>query len=209
MMALNLIFCRAPDFPPEPPVFDNELDAITAEETPFEVWIYLTAFRSVCRYALLQFVANIIPRSRGNLQSYLTFFNNFLNTCPDYSGAQDDSDVLPPAVTIDYPEHFNKTFVHFLPQVLTYQKHSLVTNQNTRVISMDTQSESHSWASPSSTSLTRPRLRNGSEGCTVESLPRGSLTLALDLASLPSHLQRYSQMLRSLGWTWHLLTSGR
>ena len=36
---------RAPEFAPEPPVFDNEMDAITSEETPFEVWTYLMAFR--------------------------------------------------------------------------------------------------------------------------------------------------------------------
>merc|ERR1719323_785440 len=90
---------RAPDFPPEPPVFDNELDAITAEETPFEIWIYLIAFRS-----------------RANLAEYLEFFNNFLNTCPSFSGDDGDVDVLPPGVSIDMPYHFNKTFVHFLPQ---------------------------------------------------------------------------------------------
>merc|ERR1719210_1168408 len=86
---------RAPDFPPEPPVFDNELDAITAEETPFEIWIYLIAFRS-----------------RANLAGYLDFFN----TCPSFSGDDGDVDVLPPGVSIDMPYHFNKTFVHFLPQ---------------------------------------------------------------------------------------------
>ena len=90
---------RAPHFPPEPPVFDSELDAITAEETPFEVWVYLMAFRS-----------------STNLQEYLQFFNSYLNTNPDFSGPEDDADVLPDGVSIDYPEHFNKTFVHFLPQ---------------------------------------------------------------------------------------------
>ena len=89
---------RAPDFAPEPPVFETEMDAITSEETPFEVWTYLMAFRS-----------------KEVINDYLAFFNNFLETCPSFSGPGDNSDVLPPGVTINYPEHFNKTFVHFLP----------------------------------------------------------------------------------------------
>merc|ERR1712213_78508 len=83
---------RAPEFAPEPPVFDNEMDAISAEETPFEVWTYLMAFRS-----------------KAVIDDYLAFFNNFLNTRPPFSGAPDDSDVLPPGVKINYPFHFNKT----------------------------------------------------------------------------------------------------
>merc|ERR1719379_1960831 len=54
-------------------------------------------------------------RSKAVIDDYLAFFNNFLNTCPPFSGAPDDSDVLPPGVKINYPFHFNKTFVHFLP----------------------------------------------------------------------------------------------
>merc|ERR1712012_1489265 len=34
---------RAPDFPPEPPVFDTEMEVITSPETQFEIWTYLTA----------------------------------------------------------------------------------------------------------------------------------------------------------------------
>ena len=90
---------RCPDFPPEPPVFTSEMDAITAEETPFEIWVYLSAFRA-----------------SGNLQEYLKFFDDFLNTCPDFSGELDDVDVLPTEDLINYPEHFNMTFVHFLPR---------------------------------------------------------------------------------------------
>jgi len=90
---------RAPDFPPEPPVFTSEMDAVTAEETPFEIWTYLMAFRS-----------------KEVIDDYLAFFNNFLNTCPDFSGPSDNSDVLPPFHQLQYPEHYNKTFVHFLPQ---------------------------------------------------------------------------------------------
>merc|ERR1711872_1838 len=37
---------RAPEFAPEPPVFDSEEDSIAAEETPFETYIYLMGFRS-------------------------------------------------------------------------------------------------------------------------------------------------------------------
>ena len=90
---------RAPAFPPEPPVFDTEMDVITSPETQFEIWTYLTAFRS-----------------QLNINDYLSFFNNFLNTCPEFTGEPDDSDVLPPGVTIDMPLHFNNTFVHFLPR---------------------------------------------------------------------------------------------
>lgn len=89
---------RAPSFPPEPPVFTSEMDAVTAEETPFEIWTYLMAFRS-----------------KEVIDDYLAFFNNFLNTCPEFSGASDNSDVLPPGHQLDFPDHYNKTFVHFLP----------------------------------------------------------------------------------------------
>ena len=94
---------RAPDFPPEPPVFTSEEDAITTEETPFEVYVYLMAFRS-------QF----------NLQEYLGFFKTFLDTYPGFGGLEDNSDVQPAGAagtTVDcpIPPHFNKTFVHFLP----------------------------------------------------------------------------------------------
>ena len=64
---------RAPDFPPEPPVFTSEEDAITTEETPFEVYVYLMAFRS-------QF----------NLQEYLGFFKTFLDTYPGFGGLEDN-----------------------------------------------------------------------------------------------------------------------
>ena len=90
---------RCPDFPPEPPVFTSEMDAITAEETPFEIWVYLSAFRA-----------------SANLQEYLKFFDDFLNTCPEFGGELDDVDVLPTEDLINYPEHFNMTFVHFLPR---------------------------------------------------------------------------------------------
>ena len=90
---------RAPDFPPEPPVFDTEMEVIESPETQFEIWTYLTAFRS-----------------KEVIDDYLAFFNNFLNTCPDFYGEPDDSDVLPPDVNINMPLHFNSTFVHFLPK---------------------------------------------------------------------------------------------
>jgi len=89
---------RAPAFAPEPPVFTSEEDCITAEETPFEIYTYLKAFRS-----------------QTSLQEYLEFFNSFLNTYPSFSGAEDDSDVQPEGVSVAIPSHFNQTFVHFLP----------------------------------------------------------------------------------------------
>ena len=40
-----LLFARAPFFQPEPPVFGSELDTLV-EETAFEKYIYMTAFRA-------------------------------------------------------------------------------------------------------------------------------------------------------------------
>jgi len=89
---------RAPVFAPEPPILDSEMDVITAPETPFEQYTYLTAFRA-----------------KSHLETYLTFFENFLSTCPSFSGPEDDSDVAPPGHVVAIPPHFNQTFVHFLP----------------------------------------------------------------------------------------------
>merc|ERR1712241_507681 len=89
---------RAPEFAPEPPVFDNELDAISAEETPFETYAYLKGFRSQDSFA-----------------EYQKFFAKFTDTYPAFPGLADDSDVQPEGFPCDIPDHFNKTFVHFLP----------------------------------------------------------------------------------------------
>lgn len=89
---------RAPAFAPEPPVFDTEEDCISAEETPFEVYVYLMAFRA-----------------QTHLAEYLKFFATFTNTYPSFPGLPDDSDVQPQGVECQIPDHFNKTFVHFLP----------------------------------------------------------------------------------------------
>merc|ERR1712212_1461230 len=89
---------RAPDFAPEPPVFTEEDDCITSEETPFEVYVYLMAFRA-----------------QTHLQEYLKFFETFTNTYPAFAGLEDDSDVQPDGVSVTIPPHFNHTFVHFLP----------------------------------------------------------------------------------------------
>ena len=92
---------RAPDFAPEPPVFDSEADAIMAEETPFEVYVYLMAFRS-----------------QTNLGEYLNFFSDFVATYPSFAappGTEGDADVQPEGVFCNIPDHFNQTFVHFLP----------------------------------------------------------------------------------------------
>merc|ERR1712106_716116 len=89
---------RAPDFAPEPPVFTDEADCITEEETPFEVYVYLMAFRS-----------------QTNLQEYLKFFETFTSTYPTFAGLEDDSDVQPDGVSVMIPPHFNQTYVHFLP----------------------------------------------------------------------------------------------
>merc|ERR1712045_206979 len=88
-----------PLFPPEPPVYDNEDDIIITEETPFEVYIYAASFRA-----------------GDDLETFLEFFNSFLDTCPAFDGkGMDDSDVQPPGVEVEIPPHFNQTFVHFLP----------------------------------------------------------------------------------------------
>ena len=89
---------RAPDFAPEPPVFTDEVDCITTEETPFEVYVYLKAFRS-----------------QVNLQEYLQFFSSFLDTYPGFEGLADNSDVQPEEVSCSVPPHFNLTYVHYLP----------------------------------------------------------------------------------------------
>jgi SAM-dependent methyltransferase len=92
---------RAPEFPPEPPVFDNEDDCILSPETPFEVYIYLKAFRS-----------------RTNLAEYLEYFGQFVASYPGFAnsnGDEDDSDVQPAGVAVAIPPHFNQTYVHFLP----------------------------------------------------------------------------------------------
>ena len=89
---------RAPDFAPEPPVITTEEEAITFPETPFEVYVYLMAFRA-----------------QTHLTQYLEFFNAFTSTYPSFAGLPDDSDVQPEGVSCDIPYHFNKTFVHFLP----------------------------------------------------------------------------------------------
>jgi len=89
---------RAPDFAPEPPVFSQEADCISFEETPFEVYAYLMGFRS-----------------QTSLQEFNVWFKAFLSTYPTFSGLEDDSDVQPEGVSVMIPPHFNQTFVHFLP----------------------------------------------------------------------------------------------
>jgi len=89
---------RAPDFAPEPPVFTQEADCISSEETPFEVYAYLMGFRS-----------------QTSLQEFNEWFQAFLSTYPTFAGLEDDSDVQPEGVSVMIPPHFNQTFVHFLP----------------------------------------------------------------------------------------------
>merc|ERR1711910_134718 len=76
----------------------GEKDAISAAETPFEVYAYLRGFRS-----------------QSNFVEYQKFLQKFLNTYPSFPGLPDDSDVQPQGVACQIPDHFNKTFVHFLP----------------------------------------------------------------------------------------------
>ena len=81
---------RAPEFAPEPPVFDSEDDCILAPETPFEVYIYLKAFRS-----------------RTNLAEYLAYFGQFVDSYPAFANPNndpaDDTDVRPPGVDVSIP----------------------------------------------------------------------------------------------------------
>jgi len=89
---------RAPSFAPEPPIFTEEKDCITYEETPFEVYVYLMAFRA-----------------QTHLAEYMQFFSTFTDTYPMFAGLPDDSDVQPDGVSTMIPSHFNQTYVHFLP----------------------------------------------------------------------------------------------
>merc|ERR1719219_1320778 len=89
---------RVPVFHPEPPIFDNEDDAIVSEECPFEVYAYVKGFRA-----------------SSDLQAYQDFFKKYLDTNPTFSGPEDNSDVQPVGTSIEIPPHFNQTFVHFLP----------------------------------------------------------------------------------------------
>merc|ERR1712002_1265821 len=54
-------------------------------------------------------------RSQTNIQEYMNYFATFVGTYPMFDGLPDDSDVQPAGVPCDIPDHFNKTYVHFLP----------------------------------------------------------------------------------------------
>ncbi|CAL4139168.1 unnamed protein product [Meganyctiphanes norvegica] len=89
---------KAPYFQPEPPLYDSEDDVILAEETPFEVYLYLKGLQS-----------------QDSIEDYLIFFKNYTDTCPGFEGAPDDSDVQWPNSPVTYPPHYDQTYVHFLP----------------------------------------------------------------------------------------------
>ncbi|CAL4089708.1 unnamed protein product [Meganyctiphanes norvegica] len=95
---LETLGARVPAFAPEPPIFDNEDDVILNSETPFEVYLYLRGMQS-----------------KVTINEYLKYFESFIDTCPSFSGDANDNDVSPPSGPVEYPTHFNKTFVHFLP----------------------------------------------------------------------------------------------
>ena len=73
-------------------------------EVPFERYLYFLAFR----------------HPRGQTKEYLEFFDSYVKTTPSWLGDDEDNfDVLHPALVpkgpLEYPFHYNYTYVHFLP----------------------------------------------------------------------------------------------
>merc|ERR1712241_465146 len=97
-----LLVARVPNFMPEPPII--EMDTFLAPETPFERYLYFLAFK----------------HPQWETPAYLEFFDAYCETTPDWSGPEDNSDVQHPSYTADkpleYPFHYNLTYVHFLPK---------------------------------------------------------------------------------------------
>ncbi len=96
---------RVPAFMPEPPKIGD--DAYLAEESPFEVYVYLQAFR----------------HEDENTEEYLDFFYDYCQTTPEWENpdavdALDEADVVHPGQPggeVPIPYHYNHTYVHFLP----------------------------------------------------------------------------------------------
>ncbi|CAH1801725.1 unnamed protein product [Owenia fusiformis] len=97
-----LLNTRVPDFAPEPPIIRTEEDVLH-EETPHEVFVYLTAFHH--------------GHSSASLQAYQSFFKNYTELTPKFDGPTGETDVLPPGVStpIKIPYFYDKAHVHFLP----------------------------------------------------------------------------------------------
>ncbi|XP_072016188.1 uncharacterized protein [Amphiura filiformis] len=96
-----LIRDRLPAFPPEPPVFDNEDDAITETICPFENYIFLKSFR----------------HDDVGTKAFLQYYGEYVETLPAFDGPEDDSDVWLPVGggPLKYPYHYVTTQVHFNP----------------------------------------------------------------------------------------------
>ena len=92
---------RLPVFPPEPPFFANEADAVVEYLCPYENYIFMKAFRN----------------DDTGLESFLEYYTQYSNTLPEFAGEEDDSDVWLPGAKqpIEYPYHYVTTQVHFNP----------------------------------------------------------------------------------------------
>ena len=92
---------RLPVFPPEPPFFVNEADAVVEQLCPYENYIFMKAFRN----------------DDTGLESFLEYYTQYSNTLPEFVGKEDDSDVWLPGAKqpVAYPYHYVTTQVHFNP----------------------------------------------------------------------------------------------
>lgn len=92
---------RIPMFPPEPPIFASEADAVVEAMCPFENYIFLKSFRN----------------DDIGLDAFLEYYGQYVDTLPAFEGEPDDSDVWLPGARepVVYPYHYLTTQVHFNP----------------------------------------------------------------------------------------------
>ncbi|XP_038068348.1 uncharacterized protein LOC119737806 [Patiria miniata] len=95
-----LIVDRLPAFAPEPPVIDSEADALEPI-TPFENYIFMRSFR----------------HNDIGFEAFDEYYRAYVATLPEFAGKADHSDVWAPGLDspIQYPYHYDKTYVHFNP----------------------------------------------------------------------------------------------
>ncbi|XP_071800209.1 uncharacterized protein [Asterias amurensis] len=95
-----LLSDRLPIFPPEPPVFDTEKDALVPV-MPFENYIFMRSFRF----------------EDIGFEAFSEYYQNYVATLPVFAGEDDESDVWAPGMVtpMKYPYHYDKTYVHFTP----------------------------------------------------------------------------------------------
>ena len=147
---------RVPEFMPEPPFFDSE-DDVFAEETPFEVYVYFSAFR-------------VQPKTE--IGNYLKFFEKYTEVTPGFEGPDaEESDVLfPGAEPIDYPYYYNRlnsTFCIKMAITNCTFLQGLMSTSFPVAISTVTQFESHIWERRNSPSWMRTKSKSTSR-CSTE-----------------------------------------